>query len=605
MPINEELISIEASHSIYVNRLASGLGNDAIPFVDKVNAEIAARLEREIGKNLTPSRREKLLEDIHAITADNLKEYTQLVASDNKEFGGYEAGFQAGAVNSLLDNAETVAVSAGVVNNAAKSTLITLGEGSYTTYNEMLKNYWSSNAAQVTNIVANGFQSGTSTRAIANQVMTEVGVRLNKTKKQALSVARTGTNHYANQARKEYFEANDVIVGTRRIATLDSVTSGFCRGIDQTVVLKTDSNYRSAFAPFHPNCRTTNVPEIDSRFAQEDDGDDRASNFRDADSGLLDPKPTNSKNIYYDELAKLDAASQDAVLGVALGKGFRKLLREGGTAEEFAKLTINPKFNKAYTLSELKSQDNQLSKILNEQSGTSKKRKSTKIKPSSPVKKADNNIVNIEQSSKIKTPTGTIKLEGDTIKATPFEVIKRKDITGDESAYLEYYKGEGFNKYNDILRNPDNYDKGEIDSAVLMRDSINRATSKFETSTDASVYRGVRGAELFNSVDESSIGKTISINTPQSTSTDTRVALNYAGSLKVGDDYFSPDGGSVIFKISLPKSSNVIDMEKIVGATGEKEILIPSGGGYKVKSIENRTDSSGNVTLKIINVDLI
>ncbi len=367
MALNEELISIEASHSIYVNRLASGLGNDAIPFVDKVNAEIAARLEREIGKNLTPLRREKLLEDIHAITADSLKEYTQLVGAENKEFGGYEAGFQAKSVNSLLDNVETVAVSAGAVNKAAKSTLITLGEGSYTTYNEMLKQYWSTNAVQVTNIVANGFQSGMSTRDIANQVMDEVGTRLGKTKKQAVTLARNGTNHYGNQARKEYFENNDVIVGTRRIATIDSATSQFCRGIDQTVVLKSDPAYRSAFAPFHTNCRTSNVPEIDARYTQEDDGGERATNFRDVESGLLDPKPVSSKKIYYDELRKLDAPSQDAVLGVALGKGYRKMLRDGGTPEEFAKLTINPNLNKAYTLTELKAQDNVLSNILNEQ----------------------------------------------------------------------------------------------------------------------------------------------------------------------------------------------------------------------------------------------
>lgn len=367
MALNEELISINASHSIYVNRLASGLGNDAIPFVDKVNAEIAARLEREVGKNLTANRREKLLQDIHAITADNLKDYTHHVAVENKEFGGYESAFQAKSVNSLLDNAVTVAASTATVNKAAKNTLITLGEGSYTTYNEMLKQYWSSNATQVTNIVANGFQSGTTTREIANQVMSEVGTRLGKTKKQAITLARNGTNHYGNQARKEYFEENDVIIGTTRISTIDSATSQYCRGIDGSTVLKTSPAYIRAFAPFHSSCRTTNIPAIDQRYAQEDDGGERATNFRDAESGLLDPKPTSSKNIYYDELRKLDAASQDAVLGVALGKGYRKMLRDGGTAEEFAKLTVNEKFNKAYTLAELKSQDNVLSRILNEQ----------------------------------------------------------------------------------------------------------------------------------------------------------------------------------------------------------------------------------------------
>lgn len=365
--LNEELISINASHSIYVNRLASGLGNDAVSFVDKVNADIAARLEREIGKNLTPLRREKLLEDIHAITADNLKEYTQLVASENKEFGGYESAFQAKSVNGLLASVETVGATTAVVNTAAKNTLITLGEGSYTTYNEMLKQYWSSNATQVTNIVGNGFQSGLSTRAIANQVMDEVGTRLGKTKKQAITLARNGTNHYASQARKSYFEETDVVVGTRRIATIDSATSQYCRGVDQTVVMKSEAGYSNAFAPFHTNCRTANIPEIDARYTQEDDGGERATNFRDAESGLLDPKPVNSKNIYYDELRKLDAPSQDAVLGVSLGKAYRKMLRDGGTPAEFAKLTIDEKHNKAYTLTELKSQDNTLSRILNNQ----------------------------------------------------------------------------------------------------------------------------------------------------------------------------------------------------------------------------------------------
>ena len=364
--LNEELISINASHSIYVNRLASGLGNDAIPFVDEVSAKVNARLAREVGRNLTPMRREKLLEDIHKITADNLKEYTKELSKDHVEFGGYESAFQAKSVNGLLTNVETVAASTATVNRTAKNSLITLGEGSYTTYNHMLSKYWKDNAEQITNIVANGFQSGMTTREIANTVMGEVDLRLSKSKKQAMSMARTGTNHYANQARKAYFEENEVIIGTRRIATLDSRTSQICRGIDQTVVLKTDSAYRRAFAPFHyGGCRTANVPEINGKYAQDDDEDERASNFR--VDGDLDPKPTDSKNIYYDELAKLDAGSQDAVLGPTLGKAYRKMLKDGGTPAEFAKLTVNEKYNKAYTITELKKQDNVLADILNQQ----------------------------------------------------------------------------------------------------------------------------------------------------------------------------------------------------------------------------------------------
>jgi len=107
------------------------------------------------------------------------------------------------------------------------------------------------------------------------------------------------------------------------------------------------------------------VPEINGKYAQDDDEDERASNFR--VDGDLDPKPTDSKNIYYDELSKLKKDDQDAVLGVALGKGFRKMLRDGGTPAEFAKLTINEKYNKAYTLDQLKKGDDVLARILKEQ----------------------------------------------------------------------------------------------------------------------------------------------------------------------------------------------------------------------------------------------
>ena len=366
MALNDELLSINASHSIYVERLAAGLGNKSQPFIDSINTKISERLNQEVGRNLTPARRERLLKDIDSITATELKDYTALVKAENKEFGGYESAFQAKSVNSLLDNVVTVAASTTVVDKAARNTLIKLGEGSYTTYNQMLDKYWRDNAQQITNIVAQGFVSGTSTREIANRVMNEVDNRLVKTRKQATSIARTGTNHYANQARRAYFEGNDVIIGTRRIATIDSRTSQYCRAIDNTVVLKTNPNYSRAFAPFHPNCKTANTPEIDARYAQEDDGGTRPTNFRVDDK--LDPKPVSTTSIYYDELRNLNADNQDAVLGKSLGKAYRKMLRDGGTAHEFARLTVNEKLNKAYTLTELKAQDNVLSDILNAQS---------------------------------------------------------------------------------------------------------------------------------------------------------------------------------------------------------------------------------------------
>lgn len=365
MAVNDELIAINASHSIYVNRLAAGMGNRSQPFLDAIEEKINTRLAKETGRNLTAKRREALLKDIAEITTAELKAYTVILKSEHKEFGGVEGAFQAKSVNGLLINAETTAISASLANKTAKSNLIKLGGGSYTTYDGMMQKYWQNNSEQITNIVANGYSSGTSTREITNTVMNEVGIRLGKTKTASKSIATTGLNHYANMARKAYFEENDIVIGVRRIATIDSRTSQYCRGVDQTVVLKTDSNYSSAFPGFHPNCRTDAVPELDSRYTQDDDGGERATNFKVGDS--LDPKPVDSQKVYYDELQKLKSGDQDRVLGPTLGKAFRKLLRNGGTPSQFAKLTIDPKLNKAYTITELKRQDNVLSEILNKQ----------------------------------------------------------------------------------------------------------------------------------------------------------------------------------------------------------------------------------------------
>ena len=365
MAINEELTAIEAQHGVYIQRLAVQYGNESKTFIDSMSERISARINREVGKNLTSNRKAKLLEDIDAIVNEELKGYTDSLKANNADLGKYEADFQAKTLSSLYQATEAASISKSVIRTNANNTLIKLGDDSYTGYTQMLNNYVRQNREQIDNIVQQGFVSGTTTREIAAQVLSEVDNRIVKSRKQAMNIARSGSNHYANSARKVYFDEEPIVIGTRRIATLDSQTSQYCRGIDNTVVLKTDSNYRKAFAPFHPNCRTANIPEVDSRYKHEDDGGERPENFRNANDGLLEPGVTSSKKTYYEAIKGLDAKSQDAILGVTLGKVFRKGIREGSlTPESFAKLTIDEKNLKPLTLREMEAKDNELSRLI-------------------------------------------------------------------------------------------------------------------------------------------------------------------------------------------------------------------------------------------------
>ena len=363
---NDELVAIQAEHSRYIQRLAAGLGNDAIPYIDSMSEQITARINREIGKNLTPLRREKLLEDINAIVTSELTDYTKELAKGDLDVGVYEAEFQAKTIAQIYPTVESTAtVSRSVIKTAANNTLIQLGEGSYTSYNQMLKQYTSANAEQITNIVANGFVGGKTTREIANQVLAEVDNRIVKTKKQAKGIARTGTTHYSNQARRAYFDEEPVVIGTQNISVMDSVTSQWCRSIDLRITLKTDPAYRTAFAPFHNFCRGANSPVVDARYAHDDESGQRPENFRDAKSGYLDPKTTSSKKNYYDAFKDLDKSSQELVLGPTLTAAFRKGIREGSlTPESFAKMMVDEKNMKPLTIAEMQKKDNKLGRLI-------------------------------------------------------------------------------------------------------------------------------------------------------------------------------------------------------------------------------------------------
>ncbi len=369
MAVNDELIAIEAAHNTYVQRLAVGLGNDALPYTERMTERINERINREIGKNLTPHRREKLLADIEAIVDEELSAYTTYLKQEDKTIGKYEADFQAKTVGTLYPTAEAATVAASTVNQAADTTLIRIGEGSYTSYNQMLSGFTEKNVEQISNIVARGFIAGTSTRDIANQVMKEVDDRVIKTNKEAKSIAVTGTNHYANVGRRAYFDNDPLVIGWRFAATLDSITSGICRGLDGELFKKGERGYVAAQPPRHYNCRSAAVPEIDGRYKSRDEGGSRAQNFRDAESGRLQPKQINTRKIYYEALAGLDAKSMDLAIGPTLGKAYRKGLRDGTlTPESFAKMTIDDVRYNALTIEEMKERDNALADILKAQS---------------------------------------------------------------------------------------------------------------------------------------------------------------------------------------------------------------------------------------------
>ncbi len=242
--------------------------------------------------------------------------------------------------------------------------------------------------------------------------------------------------------------------------------------------------------------------------------------------------------------------------------------------------------------------------------------KKKEAKPKRPVElKSTDNIQQIKTAKpkqavkpeKVVRPRKPVTTEDRKLIKTeaPPSIPKKVNLTGDQSAYIEYYKGDGFYKSNEVLRNQSAFTSQEVSGAKSMRNSINAAVKKSEITKDGVLYRGIKDRDLFENA-EKLIGKDIPILTPQSTASNAGSATGWAG--LIGDPksgFFSANKGqSVVFKIRTKKGQHALNMESLsVGNTAEREILLGSGGRYRVKAVKTLKDPSGNITGKVIEVD--
>ena len=359
----EQFTAIYSSHQIYLERLAAGVGNDALPYIQSINDRVM-KLFNNLPKNqLSPDHQKKIRKEVNAIVKEELGEMVSVMKLSQKQLGGYEAEWNDEQINAEIESdINTVVPSMTQVSAVARATPIKVGGGRYTTYSKMFSDYTRNQAERIDGIILNGFANGQTNRDIANLVEQELPSWKGGAESQARTLARTGTNHYATQSKLTYEQENDkVIIGWRSIATLDSRTSSQCASLDGVVMKSSNPKFGSFKPPRHPNCRSAIVPEMDGRLKYDDSKSERPTNF--SVDGKKEPKRVSSKKTYYDEMKKLSASDQDAVLGPSLGKAFRKI----DNPDAFAKQTINQATLEPLTLEQMKKKDNQLGRILKAQ----------------------------------------------------------------------------------------------------------------------------------------------------------------------------------------------------------------------------------------------
>lgn len=276
----------------------------------------------------------------------------------DKEFTGWENGqflpmfkdvieteleFDQSATEAIVDDYTATVPPVKKVESAAFLNPLVINTGAEAViFDKYIKDWKPYQINRVIGTIRGGFATGMTTQQIVRDICGTKSSKyrdgaLNKTRADIQGVVQTTIQHLSATAKAEFAAENDdLIIGVRNIATLDSKTSTQCKARDQQVYLfsKYGKNYPKN--PFHRRCRTTQVYEFSSDYDFLKEGRKRPAVFEGK------AEQVGGTRQYYDILKNQPKAVVDDALGKTKGKIFRNA---GLTPEEFKKASVDQLYN--------------------------------------------------------------------------------------------------------------------------------------------------------------------------------------------------------------------------------------------------------------------
>ena len=348
IPAEESLIDHAFRSQVYLERLKQGIVNKR-----EVMLQQSDRAIREALAGGLPDR-QALIRALAATDAsldDIYARYSTELKTDMVDTADAVAKYETAFLNTLVPPAGVAPVAQFVAPTIQQ--LITaytteplmakgVGLSGGALLDTMLADYGKHQRDSLTGIIRQGYSQGLSIDEITRQIR---GTKANGFRDGALSVlgrqseavVRTGIQHIAETARQQVYEVNDdLVIGYKWVATLDSRTSEICRSLDGKTFLNRSKTPKPK-PPAHINCRSATIPVLSSEFDWLDEGATRAA--RDPATGKTVDAPADIT--YYEWLKKQPESFQREVLGETKYKLFSK---GGISAKEFGRLNLNRAF---------------------------------------------------------------------------------------------------------------------------------------------------------------------------------------------------------------------------------------------------------------------
>ena len=265
---NEEFLDALLRHQIGLMRLSGSVRNQIIEILDRTERDLKDQIARRMRRglpsdNIAATRIKSLEKIVRNIRGQAWDEINVIWANEMKALAKAEPNF----INQALRTTAPVTLSTVIPATADLIALISSSPFEGKVLKDWAKDIKQADLSRIMGQVRIGIVQGESSAAISRRVVGTAALRgangvTQITRNNAAALTRTMVNHFSNQAKRLFYEANkDILDEEVYVATLDSRTTAICRSLDgQRFPIGI-----GPIPPLHFACRSLRVAVIDGQ----------------------------------------------------------------------------------------------------------------------------------------------------------------------------------------------------------------------------------------------------------------------------------------------------------------------------------------------------
>ena len=260
--LNDIIFEANLRHQMYLQRHSASVVRKIIALLNRADAGIVERLEREDFTAISEARQKKLLDRIRELIKRGYSSAITALGEEIDDLAVYESGFQLDLFK------RSIPVALDLVTPAPDQLVAAVKARPF--QGRLLKEWYSGleqgSFARLRDAIRIGYIEGATTEEVVRRIRGTRKQRytdgiLQQNRRSATAAVRTALNHTSNSASELTYQQNaDIIKGVQWVATLDGRTTRVCASRDGKVY----PLGKGPRPPAHINCRSTTTPVLKS-----------------------------------------------------------------------------------------------------------------------------------------------------------------------------------------------------------------------------------------------------------------------------------------------------------------------------------------------------